>query len=95
VGNIAGAIVTSTSKTTLPSMPGTAGHQLSALRTFVHPLPPGSVLVMHSDALSERWRPQEVAGVLRHCPAVIAGRLMRSVGKYHDDASVIVAKGLW
>ena len=28
-------------------------------------------------------------------PAVIAGHLLRDAGKYHDDASVLAAKGLW
>ena len=95
VGNIAAAVVTPASKTTLPSAPGTAGHQQATPRTSTHPLPPGSALVMHSDGLSERWKPQELPGLLQHSPAVIAGHLLRSAGKYHDDASVVVAKGLW
>ncbi len=94
-GNVAGAIVTSTSKTTLPSTPGVAGHQTRSLHTFTHPLPAGSALVMHSDGLSGRWMPQDLAGVLPHSPAVIAGHLLRDAGKYHDDASVLAAKGLW
>jgi anti-sigma regulatory factor (Ser/Thr protein kinase) len=95
VGNIAGAIVTSTSKTRLASMPEVAGHQVRAARTFTHSLPAGSALVMHSDGLSERWKPQDLAGVFQHSPATVAAHLLRDAGKYHDDASVLVAKGLW
>ncbi|KIF71024.1 hypothetical protein HY68_24405 [Streptomyces sp. AcH 505] len=95
VGNTAGAIVTNTSKISLPSLPGIAGHHVRTLRTVTHPLPAGSVLVMHSDGLTERWNPESLPGVLQHSAAVIAGQLLRSAGKYHDDASVVAAKGLW
>lgn len=95
VGDIAGAIMTSQSKTSLPTRPGTAGHKINALHTSIYPLPTGSALVMHSDGLSARWSPQMSPGILQHSPAVIAGHLLRAVGKYHDDASTVVAKGPW
>ncbi|MHA6763969.1 SpoIIE family protein phosphatase [Streptacidiphilus sp. PAMC 29251] len=95
VGNIAAAVVTPASKTSLPSVSGTAGHQAATVRASSHSLPPGSALVMHSDGLTERWRPQELPGLLQHSPAVIAGQLLRTAGKYHDDASIVVAKGMW
>ncbi|MFD9587587.1 ATP-binding SpoIIE family protein phosphatase [Streptomyces sp. NPDC059980] len=95
VGNIAATTVTATAKNSLPSVPGTAGHQTRTLRTITSELPAGSALVLHSDGLSERWNPQDLPGLLDHRPGVIAGHLLRSAGKYHDDASVAVAKGLW
>jgi hypothetical protein len=95
VGNIAAALVTSTSKTSLPSLPGIAGHRIRTLRTFTHPLPAGGALVMHSDGLTERWNPETLPGVLQHSAVVIAGHLLRNAGKYHDDASVVVANGPW
>lgn len=48
---------------------------------------------MHSDGLTQRWTPKTLPALLRHSPTVIAGHLLRSAGKYHDDASVAVAKG--
>ncbi|WP_439674029.1 SpoIIE family protein phosphatase [Embleya sp. MST-111070] len=93
IGNTAAAIVTPTSKDSLPALPGNAGHRIHNPRTATHPLPTGSALVMHSDGLTERWKPQTLTGVLRHPPTPIAGHLLRSAGKYHDDASVVVAKG--
>ena len=95
VGNISGAIVTSESKSSLTSLPGIAGHQIRTLRTFTHPLPAVGALVMHSDGLTERWNPQALPGVLQHSATVIAGHLLRSAGKHHDDASVVVVKRLW
>ncbi|MFD9584910.1 hypothetical protein ACFWBM_09545 [Streptomyces sp. NPDC059980] len=76
-------------------MPGITGHQTRTLRTITRALPAGSALVIHSDGLSERRDPQTLPGLLEHRPGVIAGHLLRSAGKYHDDASVAVAKGLW
>jgi serine/threonine protein phosphatase PrpC len=95
VGDIAAAVVTPASKTALPCLPGIVGRQMRTPRTTIHPLPPGSALVLHSDGLTGRWTPQALPGVLRHTPAVIAGHLLRSAGKHHDDASVVVAKGPW
>ncbi|WP_327287733.1 ATP-binding SpoIIE family protein phosphatase [Streptomyces sp. NBC_01198] len=95
IGNISAAVVTPNTKNSLPSTPGTAGHQISTLRTVTLPLPAGSALVMHSDGLTQRWTPKTLPALLRHSPTVIAGHLLRSAGKYHDDASVAVAKGLW
>lgn len=95
VGDTAAAIVTPTTKTSLPSQPGIAGHRMRTPRTTTHPLPTGSALVMHSDGLTQRWNPESLHGVLRHSPTVIAGHLLRGAGKHHDDASILVAKGPW
>lgn len=95
VGDIAGAIMTSESKTSLPAQPGIAGQRIGPLHTSTHPLPSGSALILHSDGLSRRWNPQMLPGILHHSPAVIAGQLLRAVGKSHDDASAVVAKGPW
>ncbi|MGW3635973.1 ATP-binding protein [Streptomyces sp. NPDC005122] len=95
IGNISAAVVTATSKSSLPSRPGTAGHQIRTLRTTTHPLPQGSALIMHSDGLTERWHPETIPELLNHSPAVIAARLLHTAGKQHDDASVITAHGLW
>ncbi|MFJ6699896.1 SpoIIE family protein phosphatase [Streptomyces sp. NPDC091272] len=95
VGNKSAAIATATTKNSLLSMPGTAGHKMYRLRTFTYPLPPGSALVLHSDGISTRWTSDTLPALLRHSPTVIAAHLLHSAGKYHDDASVTVARGLW
>ncbi|MET7988918.1 ATP-binding SpoIIE family protein phosphatase [Streptomyces sp. NPDC005281] len=95
IGNISAAVVTATSKTSLPSRPGTAGDQIRTLRTSTHLLPQGSALIMHSDGLTEHWHPETIPELLNHSPAVIAARLLHTAGKHHDDASVIAAHGLW
>lgn len=95
VGNIAAALVTPDSRTNLLSQPGIVGHQMHRLRTYRHALPEDGTLVMHSDGLSERWRPADLAPVLSRPATLIAAHLLRQAGTRRDDASVVVAKGLW
>ncbi|MGW3635592.1 SpoIIE family protein phosphatase [Streptomyces sp. NPDC005122] len=95
IGNITAALVTTTTRTTLLSHPGIAGHQIHQLRTYEHHLPPHGILVMHSDGLSERWTAPDLAGLLRHPPAVIATGLLRHAGTRRDDASAVIAKAAW
>ncbi|MFF3177060.1 ATP-binding protein [Streptomyces sp. NPDC057900] len=92
VGNITAALVTTTSRANLVSHPGIVGHQMRHLRTYESSLPARGVLVMHSDGLSERWAPTDLASVLHHPPALIAAHLLRHAGTRRDDASAVVAK---
>ncbi|MFJ2395594.1 ATP-binding SpoIIE family protein phosphatase [Streptomyces sp. NPDC087843] len=92
VGNITAALVTATTRTSLLSHPGIAGHQLHQLRTYEHRLPAHGILVMHSDGLSDRWTAADLAGLLHHPPAVIATGLLRQAGTRRDDASAVIAK---
>ncbi|MFE5852302.1 hypothetical protein ACFQ61_03615 [Streptomyces sp. NPDC056500] len=50
---------------------------------------------MHSDGLTQRWNPDALPHLLEHTPPVIAGNLLRTAGKHHDDASVAVAEEMW
>ncbi|MFE3997077.1 SpoIIE family protein phosphatase [Streptomyces goshikiensis] len=93
IGNITAAIVTPDKRSTLLSHPGIVGHQTRTLRTYEQQLPPGGALVMHSDGLSDRWKPGDLTSLLHHPPALIAAALMRQAATRRDDASVIVAKG--
>ncbi|MFD4127428.1 ATP-binding SpoIIE family protein phosphatase [Streptomyces globisporus] len=93
IGNISASVVSASSRSNLLSHPGIVGHQMRQLRTYEHRLPAGGALVMHSDGLSERWTPGDLAALLHHPPALIAAGLLRQAGTRRDDASVVVAKG--
>ncbi|MEW1648598.1 ATP-binding SpoIIE family protein phosphatase [Streptomyces sp. NPDC091219] len=93
VGNITAAIVTDSTRANLLSHPGIVGHQMRSLRTYELQLPPHAALILHSDGLSDRWTPGDLAGLLAHRPAVIAAGLLRLAGTRRDDASVVVARG--
>lgn len=90
IGNIAARLLTPDGGARrLISHPGILGQGALSVRVAVTPFPPGSVLVMHSDGISQKWRPEEVAG-LRH-PAVLAATLLRDHRNPRDDATVLVA----
>lgn len=95
IGNITASLVTATTRSNLLSHPGIVGHQTHRPRTYEHALPEHGVLVMHSDGLTERWTPADLIGLLAHRATVLATGLMRQAGTRRDDASVVIAKGLW
>lgn len=90
VGNTVTALVGPAATTNaLPSMNGTAGLQVSALREFVQPWEAGAMLVMHTDGITTRWRADSYPGVLQHDPAVLAAVLHRDASRKRDDATVL------
>ncbi|MEV6260669.1 ATP-binding SpoIIE family protein phosphatase [Streptomyces sp. NPDC051784] len=93
VGNVSGTLLGPDSRNGLLSAPGIVGHQMRSLRTFELPWKPGQALIMHSDGLTERWKADDMPGLLHHTPAVIAGQLLREAGVRRDDAGVMVFKG--
>jgi anti-sigma regulatory factor (Ser/Thr protein kinase) len=57
-----------------------------------HPWEPGSVLVLHSDGLTSRWRWTDFPDLARESATVAAQRLLRGLAKDNDDATVVVVK---
>ncbi|MEV0675478.1 ATP-binding SpoIIE family protein phosphatase [Actinosynnema sp. NPDC050436] len=88
LGNIAGAVLSDGRKRTMVSVPGIAGYQARTIHAFDHELPPGAVVVLHSDGLTERWGPEDVAGI--SSPLLLAATLVRDAGVRKDDASALV-----
>ena len=74
------------------SLPGIAGHQKRQIREYEYPLPPGAVVVMHTDGVVDRWNPADYPGLLVHSPQVIAATVLRDAGTRRDDAGVLVAR---
>ncbi|WTW93307.1 ATP-binding protein [Streptomycetaceae bacterium NBC_01309] len=95
VGNITAVLLGADTQTSLMSYPGIVGHRMRGLRSFTHPLPPGGALVLHSDGLTDRWRPEMFPGLLSQPPVVVAGHLLAQAGVRQDDAGVVVVKGAW
>jgi len=57
-----------------------------------HAWDPSSVLVLHSDGLSSRWRWSDFPNLARASAAEAAGTLLRRLAKDDDDATVVVVK---
>lgn len=92
VGNITGAILSSLSKRSMISIGGVAGYRQPTIRAFEYPLPPESVVILHSDGVSSRWGGEVLQGLLSQSPLVIAATLLRDAGIHHDDACVLVGR---
>jgi anti-sigma regulatory factor (Ser/Thr protein kinase) len=92
LGNIAASVVLGDRKQGMISVPGIAGYQARTIRAFDHELPAGAAVVLHSDGLTEKWRPGQWTALFESTPLVIATALVRDAGVRNDDASVLVGK---
>ncbi len=92
VGNIAGRIVGHGRSRGLMSVPGIVGHNLRTVNDVNYDLEDGSLVVMHSDGLTDKWDIGRYPGLLARSPLVVAATLMRDAAVRRDDASVLVCQ---
>jgi anti-sigma regulatory factor (Ser/Thr protein kinase) len=92
LGNIAGWILAGDSRSGMLSVPGIAGHQARTIRQFDYELPPGAVIVLHSDGLSSRWDYRSMPGLAARDPLLIAAVLLAAAGVHRDDAGILVLR---
>lgn len=92
LGNIAGAVVTSTGTKKLISYAGTAGVQLRKTQTLAYPFPANALLVLHSDGLHTQWDLSDYPGILIRHPLIAAAVLYRDYKRGTDDVTVVVGK---
>ena len=90
VGNTVATIVGDAAPRALPSMNGTAGLQVRAMQEFTQPWTNGTMLVMHTDGITTRWRADAYRGILARDPAILAAALQRDHTRGRDDATVLV-----
>lgn len=90
IGNIVGTIVGAASTKSLASHSGIVGHQMRHVHQFSYEWPSHAYLILHSDGLSARWRPEGYPGLLGHDPAIVAGVLHRDFARARDDATILV-----
>jgi anti-sigma regulatory factor (Ser/Thr protein kinase) len=77
---------------TMVSNNGTLGHQMRKVQEFRYPYSPGTLLAMHSDGLTTRWRMSLYPGLQQKVPATIAGVLYRDAVRGRDDATILVSR---
>jgi anti-sigma regulatory factor (Ser/Thr protein kinase) len=93
LGNIAGAVITGDGRRRgLVSLPGIAGHQRPVIRQYEYPFETGSLLVMHTDGVVDRWQIAEYPDLVGRSPLVVAATLLRDAGIRRDDAGVLVVR---
>ncbi|OZI20884.1 hypothetical protein CAL26_25835 [Bordetella genomosp. 9] len=93
IGNISAVLIQDHEQRRLPSMDGTVGYSVRAIREQSYTWTPSSVLVLASDGLSSRWNLAQQASLLARHPSLIAGVMHRDFARSTDDATVVVAKG--
>ena len=92
VGNITAVVVNGSQTRHLVSHNGIVGHRARRLAEFGAHCSPGGTLVMHTDGVSGRWRPEEWAGLWHRNPTLLASALWRDHSRGNDDAAVLVAR---
>ncbi len=92
VGNINGRVYTGATSKGMVSYSGTVGHTIRKINEFTYALPPGAVLVMASDGVSNRWEFEDYPGLVVRQPATIAARLCRDFRRTTDDSTVLIAR---
>jgi anti-sigma regulatory factor (Ser/Thr protein kinase) len=76
----------------LVSNNGTVGHTLRRIQEFQYPYMPGTLLIMHSDGISTKWRFGQYPGLEKKAPVTIAGLIYRDAVRGRDDATVLVSR---
>lgn len=92
VGNISGSVIAGEHRQSMVSHNGTAGLTARTIRTFEYALPPGAVVVMHSDGLGAGWSLDRYPGLASAHPSLIAAVLYRDFSRGRDDATVLVSR---
>ncbi|UCC31035.1 MAG: SpoIIE family protein phosphatase [Phycisphaerales bacterium] len=92
VGNIAGTILSPTTRRGMVSHNGTVGWEIRKIQEFQYSLPEAALVVLHSDGVSSHWDLDGYPGLTRRDPSLVAGVLYRDCRKERDDATVVVAR---
>jgi Anti-sigma regulatory factor (Ser/Thr protein kinase) len=92
IGNISGTIVTRDASRSLASYNGTVGAALRKVKELTYPWPDGACLLMHSDGITSRARPDAYPGLVERHPAILAGVIFRDFYRGRDDATVLVVR---
>ena len=89
VGNISTSCVTPGGSKGIPSQPGIVGMQMPTVREVTIPWSRDSLLVMHSDGVSTRWKLDSYPGLRLRDPSLSAAVLFRDFARARDDATII------
>lgn len=89
VGNIATSVSSHSQSKSLPSQPGIVGHQMPRVREQTIPWSHDSMLIMHSDGISTRWKLDAYPGLRARDSALTAAVLYRDFARGRDDATIL------
>lgn len=92
VGNVLARVISGVYDRTLMVQSGTLGVQIRGLDEVRLPWPEHAIVVVHTDGIESRWKPELLLPVLGRDPALAAGLLMRDHCRGRDDATVVVLR---
>jgi anti-sigma regulatory factor (Ser/Thr protein kinase) len=92
IGNITATILSPDSSHHLISHNGTAGYLAPKIQEFAYAWAPQTLLVLHSDGLTNRWSLEPYTALAERHPSLIAGVLYRDFKRGKDDVVVVVAR---
>jgi hypothetical protein len=89
---VIGRLVSGVEDRTLLTQHGTAGVTIRTPEETSADWPAHALVVVFSDGIESRWKPDLLRGVLGRDPAVAAALLMRDHCRGRDDATVAVLR---
>jgi hypothetical protein len=92
IGNISASINTRDGMKIIPAQPGIVGHQMSRVREITLPWSSDSLLAMHSDGVSAKWRFESYPGLRLRDPAISAAVIHRDFARNRDDATIMMLR---
>lgn len=94
VGNISGMLLAPGKTHGLISHNGTLGQDSHRIQAFSYPWTDDTIMIMHTDGLSQRWNLERYPGLERKPAILIAGVLYRDLDRGRDDVAVVVARSV-
>ncbi|AEG93319.1 ATP-binding SpoIIE family protein phosphatase [Ramlibacter tataouinensis] len=91
-GNVVARLVSGTTDRTLLTQHGTVGLTIRTPEETSVAWPPHALLVVCSDGIETRWKPELLRPVLGRDPAIAAALLLRDHCRGRDDATVAVLR---
>ncbi|MGC9271895.1 ATP-binding protein [Acidiphilium sp.] len=93
IGNVAGALITSTATRRMVSHNGIIGHVTNRVQVFTYGFTGAPLVVLCSDGVGTSWNLNDYPGLSHRHPSLIAGVLYRDFNRGRDDATIVVARG--
>ncbi|WP_163397531.1 SpoIIE family protein phosphatase [Flavobacterium fluviatile] len=93
IGNINTRIYNGLENKTYTPYNGILGHNIPrTLNNTIVPYKKHQIIIMHSDGLRTRWSLNDMNGIFKQSPGIIAASLLKENIRGNDDATIFVAK---
>ncbi|VFR47331.1 Phosphoserine phosphatase rsbX [plant metagenome] len=91
-GNINGRLLSGVFDKSIVTQHGTAGAQIRRPGVATTDVPRYALVVLHSDGIESRWKPDRLRPVLQRDPTLVAAILWRDHTRHRDDVTVVVLR---